>query len=242
MKSSLSKNTFLLVLCLLAGMASKSQTADSSQTTSRGEGAPEKALLVFMVPQYVMVDGIRADIEIRGKGKKSWWVLSPYYYQSNENTVNILLPLFRRDSYYDEHYYKELKGGGLGLCRKHFLADNSSEKGFHLKYGGVYRFYNIFGSTNSYQEFVGEGNLTYLQLRKSDYTLIINHLQLKAEMGYQHQMPAKNFFFDIYMGFATSFAFHSSPQNVDVKFERSRIDYGYSGISFITGIRFGIKI
>lgn len=244
MKNRLLKYTMPVIVLLLMVNTSKSQVTDSIQNININNkpGKKQGSVMLFLLPQYLFVDGIRMDVDLRRKGKKAWWVISPYYYNSNKNTLNIIGGFGKYDRFYDKYDYNDLKGVGLGISRKQFLSGINSETGFHFKYGGVYRYYNVFGNSPTYQEFVGDDNLTYLELRETDYTIIINNFQLKAEMGYQYETRANNLFFDFYIGFAASLSSHHSSENVNVKFERSKLDYGYSGIQFIAGIRFGVKL
>lgn len=193
-------------------------------------------LFVFGVPQYLVTNGIRIDLDIHDKGTQKWWVLSPYFY-SDKSSIDLLN--LSSDDYYDAYSFDDLIGGGLGINRKIYLSKNYSDRGIYLGVGGEYKFFQIKGESFTYVEYTGEDGFLYQHMEDIDYRMNINTGSLRTYVGLQSEL-IPFLFTDIFMGVGLRFSHHNSPQNVTIKYNRGYFDYGYTGTMFVFGIRFGI--
>ncbi|MDF1549917.1 MAG: hypothetical protein P1P88_18975 [Bacteroidales bacterium] len=233
----------LLVFILLATNFLKSQEnqelLESTKTVSNHHS--NKSIILFVVPQYLMLNGIRIDVDFRQKDANKWWMLSPYYYYSNRNSINILRNS-RGESAYPEFEYDKLIGVGLGVGRKHFLLKESISTGFYFKYGASYRHFDIQTSIPLFVEYIGDDGLTYQHLEQKPYSLKIENFRLNGEIGYQFETRAQKLFFDFYAGFGASYSFHNSAQENSIEYNRNSIDYGFTGVLLTGGVRIGVAL
>jgi len=190
----------------------------------------------FIVPQYIITNGIRVDIDVRKPDSKSWWVISPYYYD-DDSKHRILNP--EDNSGFDPHRYESMYGVGLGIARKIFLRHGT--KGFYAMAGVSYKYFNIRGDNEAYVEYREDDGLNYIEVQQLSYTVNINSYNGYATIGYQIN-PFSKFYIDFYLGFGLRYSTHESPQNVITKYNRGNIDYGYSGTHPVVGGRLGIAL
>ncbi len=203
---------------------------------------PEKKeynFVIFGVPQYLISNGLRIDLDIHQKGTPHWLIISPYYY-FDRSSVD-LLNLGGSDDYYDPYSYDKMIGIGLGVGRKTFLSKEPVSQRFYLYYGATYKYFDIDGNNFTWVEYIDTDGLPYQQMDDLEYTMKINSLAASAAIGYQTQiMPS--LYLDFFLGFGVRYSFHKSPQHVTTKYNRGTNDYGYTGTSLVGGIRFGIGL
>jgi hypothetical protein len=203
---------------------------------------PEKKeynFILFGVPQYIITNGLRVDLDIHQKGTPHWLIISPYYY-FDRSSVD-LLNLSGSSDYYDPYSYEKMLGIGLGVGRKTFLSKEPVSHGFYLYYGATYKYFDIDGNNYTWVEYTGTDDLPYQQLEDLEYTMKINSIAANASIGYQaHIIPS--LYLDFFFGFGVKYAFHHSPEHVTTKYNRGSNDYGYTGTHLVGGIRFGIGL
>jgi len=196
----------------------------------------EKVVL-FFVPQYLITNGIRLDIDIRKTDSNKWWIISPYFYADGSSSSS----LNPDDQYdYNPHSYEKMTGYGLGISRKIFVTKHSY-KGLYAALGINYRYFTIEGDNFNYVELTGDDGLIYYEMQDLNYSVNINSYNGYAIMGQQFN-PFSKFYIDLFLGFGIKYSTHSSPENVAIEYNRGNIDYGYSGTQFIAGARLGIAI
>jgi hypothetical protein len=203
---------------------------------------PEKKehnLIIFGVPQYIITNGLRVDLDIHKKDSPHWLIISPYYY-FDRSSVD-LLNLSGSEDYYDPYSYDQMIGVGLGFGRKTFLSKEPVSKGVYLYYGADYKYFDIDGNNYTWVEYIGTDDLPYQQMDNLDYTMKINSIAASACIGYQNQILS-SLYLDLYLGFGVKYAFHNSPQHVTTKYNRGSNDYGYTGTHLVGGIRLGIGL
>jgi len=196
----------------------------------------EKVIL-FFVPQYLITNGIRLDIDIRKPDSNKWWIISPYYYSDGSSSSS----LNPSDQYeYNPHSYEKMLGYGLGISRKIFITKNSY-KGLYASLGINYKYFAIKGDNFNYVEITGDDGLVYYEMQDINYTVNINSYNGYAIIGQQFN-PFSKFYIDLFLGFGIKYSTHSSPENVVIKYNRGNIDYGYSGTQLIGGVRLGVAV
>lgn len=192
--------------------------------------------ITFIVPQYIITNGIRIDIDIRKPESNNWWVITPYYYD-DDSKLSFLNP---DDNFeFNPHSYESMYGAGLGIARKIFLRKPT--KGLYVMAGIGYKYFKIKGDNETYVETLGDDGLVYFEIQDLKYAININSYSGYATIGYQLN-PFSKFYIDFYLGFGIRYSTHNSPENVTTKYNRGNIDYGYSGTLPIIGVRLGVAL
>ncbi len=205
-------------------------------------GQPEKKeynFLVFGVPQYILSNGLRIDFDIHNKNTPNWLILSPFYY-FNHSSVDPL-NIGGSSTYYDPYSFDQMLGVGLGISRKIFLSKEPVSEGYYLNYGATYKYFKVDGNNFTWVEYTGDDGLPYQHMQDIAYTLNIHSIAASANLGYQCQV-IPSLYIDFYIGFGVKYAFHYSPENVTVKYNRGVDDLGFIGTHMTGGIRFGIGL
>ena len=194
-------------------------------------------VVAFIVPQYLITNAIRVDIDFRKPESNKWWVISPYYY-SDGSSSSILN---RNNSDFNPTKYESMYGVGIGVARKLFLKSKTTAEGFYATAGLTYKYFNIHGDNYTYVKTTGDDGLAYYQMKDLKYTININSYNGYVIMGHQFN-PYSKFYIDLFIGFGLKYSTHNSPEKVVVKYNRGNIDYGYTGTQFIGGLRLGVSL
>ena len=180
------------------------------------------SFLVMGVPQYLITKGLRIDFDLKTQKPKKWVVLSPILYL-NQNSDDYL---------YDENIY----GGGIEVTFKQFLSKEDNAKGVYFAYGPKY-VYNSIEKEGEY--WVERNNLIYEET--GIYTTSIHKLGINCFLGTQFDIT-ENLFTDVYIGFGFRYSFLDYSEGEGSSYSSSWIDYGYSGILLVSGIRVGVGL
>ncbi len=179
---------------------------------------------VGFVPQYMIVNGMRTDVEIKLKNENHWLQIAPQvYYYENPDTY----------WFYDD--FIKLSGAGLDLHHKIYLGKNKPANGPYIAYGGVYQNFNIHYSTYNWEEYE-ESGLTYHEYAHSLKKGTIHKTGINLIFGYQLN-PYERLMIDFYLGAGLRKSF--SNEIVEDRFNESMTDYNYSGTLLVIGVRFG---
>jgi hypothetical protein len=218
-----------LVLLLSAGTTFKAASQEKKEFN----------LILSGVPQYIITNGIRVDLDIHQKETSNWLIISPYYYFNNSSVD--LLNQGGSEDYYDPYTYDRMIGVGLGIGRRTFLSKEPVSHGVYLNYGATYKYFNIDGDNFTWVEQTGSDGLQYIEMTDIKYTMNVHSMAANAVIGYQTQI-IPSLYLDIFFGFGVKYAVHSSPEDVKIKYNRASNDYGFTGTHLVAGIRFGIGI
>jgi len=180
------------------------------------------SFLVMGVPQYLITNGLRIDFDLKTQKPKKWVVLSPIIYL-NQNSDNYM---------FDENIY----GGGLEITFKQFLSKEDNGKGVYVAYGLRYVYNNI----EKEGEYWIERNKLYYE-ETGKYTTQIHKSGLNCFLGTQFDIT-KNLLADVYIGFGFRYSLLDYSKGEGSRFSSSWIDYGYSGILLVSGIRIGVGL
>ena len=195
------KNTIALFLSLLIGGQILAQTENKNITT------------LSMVPQYILNNGIRIDIE-RQISKKSFLQIGPQFYLAENAMEN---PLNRNISY--------LIGGGCGIFHKIFLLEDFMQTGVYMSYGLTYNYFGVEFQVHSHDA----ESMAWGRINKIGADLIF---------GYQI-FEYDRFIADLYAGLGTRYSF-MNPGSVDDFFDDHFWNYNFTGNLLILGLRLGI--
>lgn len=206
---------FLMIFCL------------ATASVLGQENTPK--VLVMGVPQYMIKNGIRIDIDIPTKDYKSWWVIMPQFYVDVNGFEGLV-----------DKKYEQLHGYGLSIHRKGFLTRRNPDQGVYISGGVGVQHFNMLTNTERWAS-VEDNGLTTLQLTRDNYHLYINKVVTDVVIGYQKEIFSR-LYMDIYAGFGLRYSFYNQPSGSDLKFNKDITDYGYTGTTFTGGFRIGVGL
>lgn len=176
-----------------------------------------KAIYSF-VPQYLIKQGIRIDIEKQIKGQHFLQVC-PVFYLSEQNNDDFL---------FDNNAYTKLIGGGVHLYHKYFVSENFDKNPLYISYGLNYNYYEV----DFYDEYLDETVLANSSIQKMGFDVIIGYQSIIKDVVS----------IDIFTGLGTRYALmNSSTDNTD-KFNQGYLGYNYTGNLLLLGFRIGMKL
>ena len=203
----------------------------------------QKKITFAIQPFQLFNNCLRSDIEIRLGNGPGWLQFGstiyyadyekdkPDHFYGGENYV------YKRYSMFRESYSK-LKGGGLDINYKRFINPNRS---FYTATGLSYTYFDInyYGAYGKWNDYTEDG----LPYHEYVYTVgyhsqHINRVSINQYWGFQ--VPTRSaFLFDFFWGLSYRYCFIDKDKP---SFNRSPFSYGYSGPTFMTGIRLGFKL
>ena len=185
--------------------------------------------LIMGVPQYLLINGIRIDIDKSLNKSNRWVVISPQFYYANDYAMT--------DIGYRDFEIKKVIGGGTGLEYKYVFSTQSNAKGIYISTGLSYNYFKI---TTDGITWVPEttGALTLVQ-REGTFNTRINKIGIQSTIGYCSELFDK-FLVDVFIGFGLRLCLDDTPGDSFTDLSTYAGDYGYSGTTLVTGIRFGL--
>jgi hypothetical protein len=230
----MNKITLSILFITLAVSTLSAQVTD--QTEIRGKTNvskhphQEKIYTIATHPLYNFNGGVRFDFEKRIKNTSSW---------IQAGVSGYLMPKIKGDYGYNQWIMitgdelNRLSGAGLELNYKHFFNRNES---LYFAGGCSYSHYNIEYTSEYWDSYI-ENDLKYHTKKLGDMRQKINKLGINTYFGYQ--VPRPTFLFDMFVGLGYRYSFRSN--DVAKLFNDYIISWGYTGVVFITGVRFGVK-
>ena len=228
-----------MTLCAITLQVNAQQ---SSVNTENKRYAHTQKKFTFAVQPFQMCNNsLRYDFEIRlGKGP-GWLQVGPAFYfkpfderEKPDYNYNEGGDYYQPGIYLFREPYSGLKGSGLDLNYKHFLDPRRS---FYIAVGVSYAHFNIKYWTWTWDDYIEDG-LQYFTNVQAYRTQQIDRFGVNNFIGFQ--IPSRHaFLFDVFGGYALRFA--DSDKNQPA-FNRFPYSYGYSGIVFLMGVRFGFGI
>jgi len=186
--------------------------------------------MVMGVPQQILNNCVRIDLDIPLATDYKWLVLSPQFWFKEESLEDAL----------EHNDYETLLGGGLDAYSKVFISRKSHGKGLYLSYGGGYRILRLSTSYFLWKKYL-ENDLVYYNRIPADFNVYIHGITGKAITGFQMEV-AEGFFMDLFIGFGVRLSIHDNPAGSFIKYNHGTNDYGYTGTFFVGGARLGIAL
>jgi hypothetical protein len=188
----------------------------------------EKKYTIATHPLYHFNSGVRFDFEKRIKNTPSWIQLgvAGYFMSNKSNESNWIIISGDELSY--------LRGIGLELNYKYFVNKKES---LYFAGGGSYSHYNTKYMGTHLRSYIEDG-LVYLAMDYGKIDQKINKLGINTYFGYQ--IPTPVFLFDMFVGLGYRHSFRTN--DTAQLFNETMISLGYTGVVFITGVRFGVKL
>ncbi|HEX3007919.1 MAG TPA: hypothetical protein VHO90_09925 [Bacteroidales bacterium] len=184
-------------------------------------------VMVMGVPQYLFKNGIRIDVDLASKNPKNWWTISSQYYVDVSELGD-----------WKEKDYEQMHGYGFAIYRKSFLTQKKPETGVYISGGSGYQHFNMLAIAERWVN-MDDGGLQYMQLKRDYEHVYIHKFLTDAVIGFQTELFS-HLYVDVYAGVGLRYSFHDQPSGLDIKFNNSSVDYGYTGTALIGGIRFGV--
>ncbi|HMM10964.1 MAG TPA: hypothetical protein PKE03_02585 [Bacteroidales bacterium] len=173
----------------------------------------EPQLMFSLVPQYAFQSGFRLDVDLP-LNKQHWIQLAPVFFAGNHVEMGITTA-------------DKLSGIALHAYHRFYPDPSPNRRQPYLAWGPVFQHYAI-----DYK--IHNGNL------KVDKHTNINRLGIDLTGGFVTQGSA--LFFDFYAGAGIRQAFLSGDKDSGEKFNDSFLDFGYSGVLLVAGVRVGAVI
>jgi hypothetical protein len=216
-----------LFAVMLAILILPAQIQAQDETVADKLPHQKKNFTIATHPLYHFNAGVRFDFEKRIKNTPSWIQLGVAgNFLGNNSSGNWGIVSGDELSY--------LHGVGIELNYKYFFNKKES---FYFAGGGSYSHYNI-KYFDTYWHSYTENNLVYHARETGKMDQKINKLGINTYFGYQ--IPTPVFLFDMFVGLGYR---HSFRNNDTAKlFNDTMISLGYTGVVFITGVRFGVKL
>lgn len=219
----------ILGLCLLCG--SPALWAQSEDDEEKHASINDEGFGLSFVPQHLIKQGFRVDMEYFLKNSKSSLVLAPLYYGG------------RLDNDVDGTPDDELFGFGAELLHKVYLSnlEEVTETSIYLAHGPFARRFQVDYQVESWlrQE---QGNITTFEKGFREETRTINKFGYSFLFGFTIAAQ-EGLLMDFYFGGGIRATNTSSTQNNPAKpdrsFKNSIIDYGHEGAVPIVGLKIG---
>jgi hypothetical protein len=127
-----------------------------------------------------------------------------------------------------------LLGSGLDLNYKYFFNKKES---WYLAGGCSYTRYNIEYIDRYWHSYTDKYGLVYMTNEHGSLKHGINKFGINTYIGYQ--IPKPTFLFDMFVGLGYKYSIRDN--NKGKPFDDGMLSFGYKGVVFITGVRFGVK-
>lgn len=231
------KKNKLLIISLFLIYGSINSFAQNNIQNATGD------IIVSICPQYTFVNGMRFDIEYNLKNKKQWIGIAPQLYYSDNG--NVFEGIFQYDSN-DEYNsnsggdFDTLSGFGIEVYHKIFLLEENKPKGFYLNYGLTFGHFNLKYHTYQWKTTMID-ELEYIEYKPVYQTHSINKLGVNLMIGYQFEL-SDYLYLDAFSGVGMRYSFHSKEVNEIDKFNDNSFDFGYSGATFLFGLKLGVNL
>jgi len=184
----------------------------------RSQESPDNLAVLSLVPQYLIIKGIRLDLDKQMTAKQFLQFCPQFYYRTGRGDEN-------SNTFRD---YDDLIGGGLIIYHKIFASENIMENGLYLSYGLSYNYFNLQRS----QWVANESVRVTGHVNKVGGDLLI---------GYQY-ISTTHLSVDFYLGYGIRYSILNSDEGDDNDYNFLPWDYNYSGNFLQLGIRIGFVL
>jgi len=183
-----------------------------------------KGLVYSFVPQYLINNGIRIDVE-KQITSRTFIQFCPQFYLGEKKSRNTNMYY---EGSYDNDDYNKITGGGLNIYHKIFANTNFTRNGIYFSYGLSYSYFDI----DYYEEYLGETINANAIVQKYGADLLL---------GYQFFFKGK-LSLDLYTGIGTRFSNMDTDGHSRDKFKSTYFDYNYNGNLLHGGVRIGLVL
>ena len=163
---------------------------------------------------YLLNGGMRIDYDMRLKAPNQWLTIGPqFYYIAKEGKTFI----------HENVSFEEITGFGLDLQYRYYLSGGYHPKDGYIGGGITYQYHNaefpLNGREDTYNQSINKGGVNFI-------------------LGYQ-VISRNHILMDFYGGVGYRNSWYNA-NNGDIQYISERSwDFGYNGVLFLLGIRFG---
>ena len=186
--------------------------------------------MVMGVPQHILNNSVRIEIDLAQKNSRKWLTLAPQLYYAGEDSNNNL----------STQDYESLKGAGFELLSRTFLTGKNHGEGIYLSWGGGYRFVSIGIDDYIWKPYT-ENGLNFYRQQQAKLNINTHGLSGRVTAGYQFNL-SDIMYADIFVGFGIKYTLYDRPQGSYHTFNQNSLDYGYTGTLFVGGFRLGVAL
>ena len=209
-----------------------------AQDTSLSDGTSvksEETIIFSLVPQHLIVNGLRFDIEKNIKNTNNWVLIAPQFYLNHNDYDRDNFPSYYRNN----NDYDIMTGYGIDIYHKLFLKEQAQPKGPYFAYGLSYQHYLIEFRQYTWDTFTDDG-LEYYSYDLLNCEETINKVGLNMMIGLQNVV--ERFVIDIYLGMGIRYSFIETNAPETRTFYRYWWHFGYTGTLPLFGFRLGMML
>ncbi|MBI9035905.1 MAG: hypothetical protein JEZ03_15695 [Bacteroidales bacterium] len=184
----------------------------------------DNATFFYLIPQFAIINGYRFDIErTYNQGQKAV-VIAPHFYVRSKKD--------NQDYYSGNNNYNSLVGIGLNVDYKHYLSEKQMS---YISVGGGYHYFN---SKHDGEAWIENGD--ELIIVTGEHTQVTNRLNVNTLLGFNMEI-SDYIYADIYTGMGLKYSMIDSDMS-QTYFDEYMWEYSYSGITYIIGVKIGVKL
>ncbi|NOQ24265.1 MAG: hypothetical protein GQ564_02785 [Bacteroidales bacterium] len=196
----------------------------NTQSFAQKDTTKIDGIIYSFVPQYLIIKGIRIDIE-KQITPRSFIQFSPQFYlgENNQNSIDSYSNNFFSD---DDEDFNKILGGGLNVYHKIFANDDFLNNGVYFSYGLSYSYYEI----EYYEDFLGSTIDNEATIQKYGGDILIGY-----QLFFKNKLSL-----DIYTGIGSRFSNMDTNGSTRNKFNSNYSGYNYQGNLLHLGFRIGL--
>lgn len=212
---------------------------------AHGQEVPvSRALVVKVLPQYLVMSGLWLEVEYRAKPHaQHGFTLTPQLYAGPVGLTTGITshsqarPLDLADA--------QVRGAGLHVQHRRYLrpAAAAYAAGLYASYGLTFQHFKVSHDALGWQELRDPTGLSYFEYTTARHTEAINRYGATAQVGYQLPLTPKRFSLDVYVG--AGWRTGQSRKNgaeVASQYTTGPSDYGHQGFYFPAGFKLGVAL
>jgi len=197
--------------------------------------------LISIVPQYILNNGIRVDLDRPLKANHNWLSMSMQLYLKNnyDNSNNYN---YMNDYYYDydnDFDYNKAIGIGFEANYRIYNKNNTDPLGPYISFGLLFQ--HTYMEAEYYDWETDPNTGLYLDYNVSDVKENVEKFGANMLIGMQFEVE-ENFYLDFYTGLGIKHSLISTTASEITHIDRFYWDYDYSGVHPIFGVRLGFML
>jgi len=184
---------------------------------------------VMGIPQHLINNGIRIDVDRQLASADKWITISPVvYYRGKEANFNL-----GRGS------FKSMQGAGLGIYYRYFPGAMRKSFNFYLMAGGGYEFLSFKVKGVNWLPVEIDGLEYYSPSDAGYFNSHLHTFDIEATLGFKWLM-GEHLAIDIFAGPGIGYSFTGGGNNQLFRDYDGYARYGKNGIGVAGGIRIGV--
>jgi len=190
-------------------------------------------------PQHLLINGLHLDIEKPDKQNiRRSFIFSPRFYSGRTRTVD-----FISGRHQEEEDNAQVLGYGAELQQRWYVSKNTdvTKERTYVAYGLNLHHFAVDFEKEAWVEEIGSDGLYYYRYKMQPHREKINQWGAVAMFGAQSPLIGPNTIWDIFLGVGYHNSISQSNYNT-IRYNESFLDYGYTGLYFLAGIKLGVVL